>query len=199
LLTQSIHAKIPARQRGVVLIIALIVLVAMTLAGIALVRSVDTSNIIAGNMAFQQSATHSGDVGAETAIAWLRANPTLLSNDNASNGYTAGGNSSAQSPAAGQSWDAYWALTAAGRSRTLSTDASGNTVSYVIDRLCDNAGSPLGGASCTSSPVVNVAEGNSDEANTAQMTALSLVYYRITSRIAGPRNTVSYIQTIIAL
>jgi len=93
-LTQSIHAKIPARQRGVVLIIALIVLVAMTLAGIALVRSVDTSNIIAGNMAFQQSATHLGDVGAETAIAWLRANPILLSNDNASNGYTAGGNSS---------------------------------------------------------------------------------------------------------
>ena len=199
MLTHSIHVKTSASQHGVVLVIALIVLVAMTLAGIALVRSVDTSNIIAGNLAFQQSATHSGDAGAEAAILWLRTNPTLLNTDNVSNGYTAAGNSSAQTPAAGQSWDAYWAATAAARSRTLSTDASGNTVSFVIDCLCDNAGDPIGGASCTSSPVVNVAEGNSDEANTAQMTALSLVYYRVTSRIAGPRSSLSYVQTIIAL
>ena len=36
------------RQRGAVLFIALIVLVAMSLAGIALIRGVDTANLIAG-------------------------------------------------------------------------------------------------------------------------------------------------------
>jgi Tfp pilus assembly protein PilX len=40
-------------QQGVVLLMALIMLVALTLAGIALVRSVDTTNLIAGNLAFK--------------------------------------------------------------------------------------------------------------------------------------------------
>ena len=56
------------RQRGVVLFISLIVLVAMTLAGVALVRSVDTTNLIAGNLAFKQGATLSGDAAIETEI-----------------------------------------------------------------------------------------------------------------------------------
>ena len=43
------------KQRGVVLFIALIALVAMSLAAVALVRSVDTATIIAGNLAFKQS------------------------------------------------------------------------------------------------------------------------------------------------
>ncbi|MBL0167677.1 MAG: hypothetical protein IPP85_11310 [Propionivibrio sp.] len=46
-----------ARQGGVVLMIALIILVALTIGGIALVRSVSMTSIIAGNLAFQQAAT----------------------------------------------------------------------------------------------------------------------------------------------
>lgn len=48
-------------QQGVVLFVALIILVAMTLAGIALMRSVDTNVLIAGNLAFRQGATMAGD------------------------------------------------------------------------------------------------------------------------------------------
>jgi Tfp pilus assembly protein PilX len=55
------------RQRGAILFIALIVLVAMTLAGIALMRSVDTNVLIAGNLAFRQGATAAGDYGVEDA------------------------------------------------------------------------------------------------------------------------------------
>jgi type IV pilus assembly protein PilX len=201
MLTQSLRANAPARQKGVVLLIALIMLVAMTLAGIALVRSVGTTNIIAGNMAFQQSATQSGDAGIETAIAWLTANNNnvTLNSDDATNGYATNGNNPAQNPAAGQSWDAYWTQKLAARARTLSTDAAGNTASFVIDRLCAFAGSPTGGANCSSSPLVSVATGNAEEAGELQINAPSLVYYRITSRIAGPRNTVSYVQAIVAL
>ncbi|HEX2011423.1 MAG TPA: PilX N-terminal domain-containing pilus assembly protein, partial [Roseateles sp.] len=61
----------PERQRGVVLLLSLIVLAAMSLAAIGLMRSVLISNRVAGNLAFQQSATQSADVGLETAIAWL--------------------------------------------------------------------------------------------------------------------------------
>ena len=63
----------PARQDGAVLVVAIIVMVVMMLASIALVRSVDTGNLIAGNLAFQRSATHSADAAVEAAIAWLES------------------------------------------------------------------------------------------------------------------------------
>ena len=65
------------RQRGVVLFIALIVLVAMALAGIALVRSVDTGILVAGNIAFKQGATNAGDQGLEAARTWLVTNKSV--------------------------------------------------------------------------------------------------------------------------
>ncbi|MEJ7807583.1 MAG: hypothetical protein WKG03_16870, partial [Telluria sp.] len=61
----------PLRQRGVVLLMALIALVALTLAGLAMVRSVDTGNVIAGNMAFRQAAMQQVDVGIEAAFIAL--------------------------------------------------------------------------------------------------------------------------------
>ena len=61
----------PRRQSGVVLIIALIVLVAMSLAGIALFRQVGTGLTIAGNLAFKQAATAAADFGVEDARKWL--------------------------------------------------------------------------------------------------------------------------------
>lgn len=195
------HHPLAAKQRGVVLMMAMIVLVMMTLAGIALVRSLDTTNIIAGNMAFQQSATLSGDTGVETAIAWLAAanNNLTLNTDDAGNAYASNGNSGALNPAANQSWDDYWTQALANRARTLPSDASGNTVSYVIDRLCTSAGSPTGGANCSTSPILTAGAGNSEEGGELAMDAPSQVYYRITSRIGGPRSTVGYIQAVIAM
>jgi type IV pilus assembly protein PilX len=190
-------------QSGVVLIIALIVLVAMTLAAIALMRSVDTTNLIAGNLAFQQAATHSGDAGVETAVTWLQnASSATLAADQPGNGYSASGSAAAQNPVAGQSWDAFWTQSLAARKVDLiangGSDAAGNQVSYVIDRMCNFAGAPTGGASCVASPVVTAATGNAEEAGQVQLNAPSVVYYRITVRIAGPRNTVSYVQAVVS-
>ena len=84
-----------ARQAGVVLMIALIVLVALAIGGIALVRSVGTTSVISGNLAFQQAATREGEVGTETAIRSIEVgNPLALSdaqleNDNLARGYVA--------------------------------------------------------------------------------------------------------------
>lgn len=191
-----------AHQRGVVLIFALIILVAMTLAGISLVRSLDTTNIIAGNLAFRQAATHAGDAGVEAAITWLEANNSgaLLQASSLAEGYAA----SRQDPVAGQTWDAFWAgvLVPAGQVVTLAPDAAGNTVAYTIHRLCGNTGPPeASGSNCAVSPTVSsfVSDTSSKGSNVPPLQYSSLVYYRITARIAGPRNTVSYVQAIIAL
>lgn len=188
-------------QRGVVLLIALIVLVAMTLGGIALVRSVDLTNIIAGNLAFKQAATHSGDAGIEQAIVWLETNKngTLLNSDQPSEGYSANGNNSLRSPSAGQSWDAYWSSLPTNRIKTLNTDASGNTVSYIIDRMCSLAGDPATGAQCSSSVVVSSPGGMEEEGGAKSISPPSGIYYRITSRIVGPKNTVSYVQAMVSM
>ena len=106
-------------QRGVTLFFALIALVSIMLAAVALVRSVDTSTIIAGNLAFQQAATRSTDTGAEAAMAWLKTqadsttdNPTTtaahpFNNDSPANGYYATWGTNSIDPASAD-WEAMW-------------------------------------------------------------------------------------------
>src|SRR5271154_6277784 len=75
------------RERGVVLLIALIVLVAMTLAGIGMMRTIDSGTIVAGNLGFREAAVATADTGVERARAWLVANINSLNSDNTAMGY----------------------------------------------------------------------------------------------------------------
>lgn len=186
-----------AKQSGATLLVTLIVLVAMTLTAISLMRSMDTTNIIAGNLAFQQSATRSADTGIESAIAWMETNIATLQNDSFANGYS----SSLTNPAAGQSWDNFFTVTLAGRTLTLAPDAVGNTVTYGIERLCLTANilPTAVGAGCTVTPITTGSVGSSEDAGTVQLNASTQQYYRITSRTIGPHNAKSYVQAIVAL
>lgn len=209
MLTQSpISQPLASRQRGVVLFIALIVLVAMTLAGIALVRSVDTSTVIAGNLAFHQSAVHSGDAGTEAAIAWLSANNTgtTLQNGVPASGYVAFRQDPGIDPSTGltESWDHFWtnSLASANPSSivTLAPDTGGNTVSYIIHRLCATNGDPNATATaCVTNLAQSTSQGSSKGAGVIALQGSTQVYYRVTARIAGPKNTVSYVQSIILM
>lgn len=178
------------RQQGVVLFISLIMLVAMTLAGIALIRSVDTANLIAGNLAFRQGATLAADAGVETARTWLLTqNTATLSGDSAANGYY-----SFTPPVA--SWETYdWA----GSSKPLpAADAAGNQVRYVVHRLCAITGSPTGvGNNCLTTTSAGGGQGSSKGAGAQNPSGTAVYYYRVTSRVIGPRNTASYVQTLI--
>lgn len=194
-------------QRGITLIIALLVLVAMTMAGLALVRSVDTATLMAGNLAFRQSAAASADNGMETAIGTLRGmTPSALQTDSTGNGYYAElpatsvdftGNATPTSATDDFDWST---------ANTVSTaDATGNTVSYVIHRLCSSSGA-LDPTKCTtwqensvpvgSQGIVTADETYRDPTLTGTVSAIHGVY-RITVRISGPRNTVSYVQAIV--
>ncbi len=51
--------------------IALLVMVALSLAGIALIRSADTATVVAGNLAFKQAAVYAVDRSVEQAITAL--------------------------------------------------------------------------------------------------------------------------------
>ena len=59
------------RQRGVVLFIALIAMVVLSLAGVALIRSVDTAGSVAGNIAFREASTTAVNLAVEQAVNWV--------------------------------------------------------------------------------------------------------------------------------
>lgn len=196
-------------ERGVVLILALIVLAAMTLAGIGLTRSVFTSNKIAGNLAFQQSATNAADAGIESAVAWLEANsapppPPAISKlfgNIAVGGADLGYFASRQDPGAGQSWEQFWTavLLPSNRVNVLAAPIAGNTVSFVIHRLCNGVGDPMAGIGCDAAPAGGGTEMNSRTGGPNPGLLPTQRYYRITVRVAGPRNTVSFVQSVVAL
>jgi Tfp pilus assembly protein PilX len=190
------------RQRGAVLLISLIMLVLLTLAGIGLMRSVSISNVIAGNLAFQQAATHSADSGIETAISFLEANSGSTSTTLNSNILTGAGVryvAQRQDPASNVSWDSFWStLASSGAVNTLATDAAGNTVSFVIHRLCNATGVPAY-PGCSYSPDRTNVGGNSMGAGVVQLQTQRQIYYRITARVTGPRNTLSYVQVVVAI
>lgn len=192
----------PSRQRGVTLFIALISLVIMTLAAIGLMRSMGTSIFIAGNMAFKQSATYAGDRGVELALVWLAAQSGgALEADIPAAGYIA----NRQDPGVGESWDAFWNGTLAGGNLVFSVtdtalDTSGNAVAYVIQRMCATAGAATAVATaCSINLSGSTSSGNSMSAGTVTLQGSGQVYYRVTVKTTGPRNTTSYIQTMVLL
>jgi Tfp pilus assembly protein PilX len=189
------RALVRARQRGAVLFIALIVLVAMSLAGIALIRGVDTANLIAGNLAFKQNATHGGDWGVEQARAWLQLQPSAVLYADVPGRYSAamqtGLDFTSTDPSAPDfDWDA--------NSFNAGADPAGNEVRYVIHRMCDLAGNP-GSVNCVRTSLGGTTGGTQGGATYggAALPSTSQIYYRITARVTGPRNTVSYVQVMV--
>lgn len=200
------------KQRGVVLFFALISLLAIMLAAVALIRSVDTSTMIAGNLAFKQAATVSGDAGTEAAITWLAATETAnvaknvltdtshaFNQNNAAAGYYASVNPNL-SLTASSGTRILWDNT---DSVLLATDSSGNTTRYVIQRMCRNAGVAIKDADCLFSGALQDTNGQNIPLpqeicqGAGCPVAGQTPQIRITSRTTGPKNTVSYVQAFV--
>jgi Tfp pilus assembly protein PilX len=189
------------RQRGAVLFIALIVLVAMTLASIALIRSVDTATIGAGNIAFKQSAVQASERAVATALAQFDATTTppgflaFVANgtvDQVALNYRASmqatdpnGNGIPTILTDTSNFDAVYPP-----GNRVST-ATNETVRYVIERLCTESGQTKE-LTCIATNLAP-AGGSQPPSNTpGSVTPL----FRVTVRADGPRNTVNYTQVI---
>ena len=193
--TRLASAPPPARQRGVVLFISLIVLVAMTLAAIAMLRAVDTGLLITGNIAFRQSATASADSSLEAAIAWLSdpANASLLAQDRPESGYFSTWQNGFD-PTGVTARAFVWS----GNSIALDHDAAGNSVRFVIHRMCQSPG-PADPGLCMMAGIGSLAGSTfaAPSYSKAPLLDNAYVYYRITARVDGPRNSVSYVQALV--
>ena len=196
-----------AQQRGIVLFVALIALVAMTLAAIALVRSVDTGNVISGNFAFRQGGLQASDLGTEIAFAAL---PTIAASgntnvttatyqyyatrrieDNAGIPTTIAFGSTATIAAI--NWNAIPLATP--------TTANGYNVRVVIERLCVGADNVLiidiVQFCSTARPSTTDAAVPQDIGEPGFNNNLQ-TFYRATVQVTGPRNTTNFVQSILA-
>jgi len=191
---------IPRRERGVVLLVALIALVAMTLAGLALMRSVDTGNVIAGNMAFRQAALQSSDIGVEAAFSALPSILATSKDANIANQYYA---IRQAIDSRGVPITVDWANVPCRDNTNATVNCSDQDykVKYVIDRLCDQQ--TAGSTTVTNIQTfclvdVGTGETGSKGAFGAVFSSANAVYYRLTVQVTGPRNTTAYVQTILA-
>jgi Tfp pilus assembly protein PilX len=186
-------------QRGAALFISLIALIFMLLGGLALIRSVDTGNLIAGNFSFKQASLQATDVGLESAFTLLNNTIAGISTEAT---YPAGCVTAAPTACqyfpTRQAEDAVGVPTAIGDWSAVpsTTMANGYTYQFVIERLCTGtppiadiqaqcmAGAPAGGGSKKSPATV--------------FTGITEVFYRATVRVTGPRNTQTVVQTLFA-
>jgi hypothetical protein len=186
----------------VVLFVALIVLVVMALTGLAMIRQSGTGLSISGNLGLRQNAVRGADLGTEVADAWLltQANTVgALDNDKPAQGYYSDWGTSdpthrLQGDPSLYDWGTSVLVTA--------DDGNGNEVRYIVERLCKNANQKVDddpdGQKCVQTPL-----GANDKSNTCDHYPSSCldrqfaVHYRVSSRVKGPRSTVSYIQVLL--
>jgi type IV pilus assembly protein PilX len=203
----------PRRQEGIVLIVAIIAIVAMSFAVYAMLRTTTGSQGIAGNLAFKKNATSAADMGMEAARIWLLPPQTVntLAADQPTSGYFS-------------TWDrnfdpfTYPWNPGTNAVEVTANDGAGNRVMYVIHRLCaitgsftlpnqecvrpsanDNrggTGTPRSGGAVSGGSGGTIGGGGSGTV-LGTSTASAASYFRITTRVEGPRNTLSYTQVIM--
>jgi hypothetical protein len=215
------HAR---NQTGASLLFALITLVALALAATALVRSVDTGAIVLGNLNTKKASAVATDRVTQEAIAWLatQGGDSNLINDQPNQGYYA--NYKADYDLTGFSgtdvnrklvnWDVDGSCsyaTAGGvcdantRPSNATNIDAGYSGRYLITRLCAQSGVDFSATNnnCGMPPKIgqsaNEARGEMQYAQNRPARRDPVPFYRIVVRVVGPRNAVTFSETIVNL
>lgn len=184
------------RERGVVMIFTLIVLVILVIGAVALMRSMNTSLLTSGNLAFHRDLVNQGEQAVSNVMTEFKNGTAPLS------GITTADNINANYKSTVLPTNAQGVPTALlGNNATFgavglaANDIAGATpdvvIRYVIDRLCTATG-----IASTTDCVQATAEppGGTGNRNTAVAPPTATVY-RLSVRISGPRNTQAFLQT----
>ena len=197
----------PRRQRGVVLFIALIVMVAMSLAAIALIRSVDTTNAVIGNLAFRMASILPANASIEQAASALFVDADIASvvhisdieknSDKPSENYYARrlpGEDARGVPVLLQKFSTASVLPKQFDANETTTAAINTHVTYLIERMCLATGPATTGNCDLAQPKPNPGDTLGD-INFG--VAAGVPIYRVTVRVDGPKNTASFVQAML--
>jgi hypothetical protein len=193
----SCHSRAALRaQRGVVLFIALIAMVILSLAGVALVRAVDSSTSVAGNLAFRQSSIAPVNLAIEKAVDAIFKSKTIadLNSNDAAHNYFAALQANEKpngvpNVLAGSYPPSLYTL-------SIDTDVTtGIEVRSVIERVCNATGAATL-ERCDLLPP-KVSPGGTDN-ETGRIPLPPIPHFRVTVRVDLPNtNAVSYAQAFL--
>ncbi|SEF34057.1 hypothetical protein ABL840_32205 [Variovorax sp. NFACC27] len=195
------------RQRGIVLLFCLIVLVILLVGGVAVMRSTHTSLASAGNLAFRRDLASQGEQAASNVLTAFKSGAlktaTLSAASIPSANYSAvelTANdqgiplvllSNSSSPNGTDFTGATFSPTAS----DLTGATSDVTIRYVIDRLCRAAGTATT-STCVYSPSSSNVTGGSSQLPASQRPASTISpVYRLSVRVTGVRSTQVFLQT----
>jgi hypothetical protein len=187
-------------QRGVALPVMLIVLAIMLVSGAYLLKSSNSTTLTTANLAYQTTLNRANDLallqGAEWLSATWKTNKALLDGDSTGNGYIATYNFGDNVRSAN-----FW------NGKKTIDDGKGNTIEFVIHRLCsaskswsDPANQCMYTTPNSSTVGTTLAIGASMSSNAAQYATNPQLHYIITARINGPRggNVISQLAVLMA-
>ncbi len=170
------------RQRGVTILVVLVLLAVMLLGGLAMARMTATRTLASGNTAFREASLMAAEVGLNEAYALLRATG-FVENSNAGNWYWA--TPQAQDSAGIPTVD--WNLApelAVGSYR----------VRYVVERLCTVAAVTNTLRECL---VRQVPQMESNKVGQEQVDPPNARQFRVTVRVLGPKDTQTWTQSLV--
>lgn len=181
------------RNSGAIMLITLIAMVLIMLSAMALIRSFETSQSMAGNLAFKRDLLNRAEQGMTQAIAMFDGGGALFDPDARLNN-SPDHNYYASMLATNDRGIPGILLSGAGTRGTedINDDDAGISIRYVIDRLCSESGE-VTSSQCARS--VDAGAGSAHES--VDRPATYRPVYRISVRASGPRNTQVFLQTTI--
>lgn len=181
-LNRRLHRRLQAAQRGVTILVVLVLLTVMLLGGLALARMTEVGTLAAGNSAFRDAALQASEIGLNEVYAQVRA----IGDENVAVG----------------TWY---------RPSTMATDANGLPVvdwdtlpevvvglyslRYVADRICQGAlpvADPLKQCLVRQIPQLESADATKEELDPP-----NAKQFRVTIRVTGPKNTQTWVQSMV--
>ena len=203
------------KQQGVVLFMTLMVLVIMSITGLALLRGVDNSTLVANNVGYKEAAIIAADKGVRDAANLLSGGTVSPIAHAPASGYYASTPEYLTPPitidwtakatptvsADDVDWGATSSSSAIRASAWSAADSAGNRYSYIIHRLCEGTG-PTSGTACAQSTSATAAVGSTRTGSAygaAPLSVTTQTFYRITVKVIGPKNTTSYSQAFLLI
>jgi Tfp pilus assembly protein PilX len=185
---------LPSRERGVVLIFVLIVLVILSIGAVALIRSTNSTLFSAGNLSFRRDLMNQGEQAVSKVLAQFDTggilfNATTVNMSNANYSATALTPNNQGIPTVLLD-DANF-VPAGFAAPDLTGPTSDIKIRYVIDRLCSTTG-PSTSLACVQS---SAAPTGTKISSTSPVKPPTATVYRLTVRVSGARNTQVFSQT----
>lgn len=200
----TMHPHPVRRERGVIMVIALITLAILMIGAVAAIRSMNVSLSNVGNFGFKRDMTNQAERAMRRAITALNtAGPLTASNAALNYSATILPTSPEGIPTAllaTSSPESIGGLGSSANAIDLNSAPSGESTTdlarlkiyYVIDRLCLNSG-PMDAAGCQSASTPTQGGKSPDDLGVPPKPL-----YRITVRVDGPRGAQSFYQATVS-